>query len=146
MASFNKYQCFVEHLAEGVHTLNTAGNGGDTLKVALTNDPPDAAADTVRADISELSTANGYTSGGITVTINTSGQSGGTYSLTVSNDPQWTGSGGGFGPFRYVVLYNDTPTSPADPLIGWWDYGSSVSCLASETFTVDLAATIITIV
>jgi len=141
VASFNKYDIFVEHLAEKVHNL-----GSDALKVMLSNTAPNAGTHTVRADSTELGTANGYTSGGIAVTVNTSSQTAGTYSLTVTGDPQWTGSGAGFGPFRYAILYNDTPTSPVDPLIGWWDYGSSVSCLASETFTVDLAATIITIV
>ena len=48
---------------------------------------------------------------------------------------------GAVGPFRYVVIYNDTPTSPADPLIGWYDYGSSISLASGETFTVDFDAT-----
>jgi hypothetical protein len=39
------------------------------------------------------------------------------------------------------VLYNDTPTSPADPLVGWWDYGSSITLLDTETFTVDFDGT-----
>jgi hypothetical protein len=39
--------------------------------------------------------------------------------------------------FQYVVLYNDDPTSPADPLIGWYDYGSSVTLNNGETFTID---------
>ena len=42
------------------------------------------------------------------------------------NDVTFTAAGGSIGPFRYVVLYNDTPTSPADPLIGWYDYGTNL--------------------
>jgi hypothetical protein len=45
----------------------------------------------------------------------------------------------GFGPFQSTVLYNDTPTTPADPCIANWNYGSSISLLASETFTWDTA-------
>jgi hypothetical protein len=57
----------------------------------------------------------------------------------------FTASGGSFGPWRYAVLYNDTPTSPADPLIGWWDYGSSVTTQTGETVTIDFGASIYTV-
>jgi hypothetical protein len=55
----------------------------------------------------------------------------------------FTALGGSFGPFRYVILYNDTATN--DPLIGWWDYGSSITCNDGETFTVDFGTSIIEI-
>ena len=48
---------------------------------------------------------------------------------------------GAVGPFRYVVLYNDTPTSPADPLIQFWDYGSDITLADGETFLLDVSAT-----
>ena len=67
-----------------------------------------------------------HTSGGSTVTITGSSQTGGTYTL-VGNDLVFTASGGTIGPFRYADLYNDTPTSPADPLIQFLDYGSNVA-------------------
>lgn len=139
MASYVKYQAFVEHLAEKVHNL-----GSDTLKIALTNSAPNVSTHSVRADIGELTTGGGYTSGGATVTVTASSQSGGTYSLAQSADVTFTATTG-FGPFRYAVLYNDTPTSPADPLIGYWDYGSPITLAAAETFTVDMGATILTI-
>lgn len=133
MATFNKFNAFVENVAEKVHNL-----GSDTLKVALTNTAP-AAANSVFADLTEISAGNGYTAGGTAATISASAQSSGTYKLTLA-DVVFTASGGSIGPFRYVVLYNDTPTSPADPLIGYWDYGSSVTLAAGETFTVDFNA------
>lgn len=140
MASFNKVNAFVEHLAEKVHNL-----GADTLKILLSNDAPSAALDAVKADLTtELGTSGGYTAGGAAVTVTASSQTGGTYSL-VGNDVVFTASGGTVGPFRYAVLYNDTPTSPADPLIGWWDYGSSITLNDGETFTVDLGASILTL-
>ena len=85
-----------------------------------------------------------YTAGGATVTITASSQASGVYSL-VGNDVVITASGGSVGPFRYAVLYNDTPTSPADPLIAFWDYGSSVTLASGETLTVDFGSNILTV-
>lgn len=138
MASFNKYNQFVQDLASAVHQFQTGTT--HVLKVALTNTAPNASTHAVRADITELTTAGGYTSGGLTVGTITGAQTSGTFKLTGGTDPVFTATTG-FGPFRYAVLYNDTPTSPADPLVGWWDYGSSVTLAASETFTVDLDQT-----
>jgi hypothetical protein len=138
MAAFVKFEAFSEHLAEGVHNLDTG-----TLKVLLSNDAPSAAGDAVKADLtSELGTAGGYTSGGADAQ-NATSRSGGVTSVT-GVDIVWTETGAGIGPFRYAVLYNDTPTSPADPLIGYWDYGSSITLAAGsgETFTVDFGASI----
>lgn len=136
MASYNKYQCFVEHLAEKVHNL-----ASDTLKVMLSNTAPDAAADTVRADADEIAAGNGYTAGGNIAAQASSEQTSGTYKLTLNDPATWTAAGGSIGPFRYVILYNDTPTSPADPLISYWDYGTSITLNIGETFTADLDGT-----
>lgn len=139
MATFNKYNQFVTDLASGVHQFQTGTT--HVLKVALSNTAPNAATHTIRANISELTTSGGYTSGGISVgTITGSQITAGTFQLTGGTDPVFTATTG-FGPFRYAILYNDTPTSPVDPLIGWWDYGSSVTLAAAETFTVDIDQT-----
>jgi len=127
MASFNKFQPFVENLAEKVHNL-----GADQLVVALTNVAP-SAANGVLADITQVSYT--YCSSRNITTVS-SGQSGGTYKLTLQ-DLVLTASGGSVGPFRYVVLYNDAPSSPLDPLIGWYDYGSSITLNDGETLTID---------
>lgn len=134
MATFNKFNSFVEHVAEGVHNL-----GSNTLRVMLTNSAP-VATNTVKADLTDISAGNGYTAGGNTITITSSAQTSGTYKLVLA-DTVFTASGGSIGPFRYAVLWNDTPTSPVDPLIGWYDYGSAVTLAATETFTVDFDAT-----
>lgn len=134
MASFNKFHQFVADVASGVHQLQTGTS--HVLKIVLTNTAP-TASNAVLADITQVANGNGYTTGGISVGTITGAQSSGTFKLTGGTDPVWTASGAGF-TARYAVLYNDTPTSPADPLIGWWDYGSSVTLAAGETFTVDL--------
>lgn len=135
MATFNKFNAFVENLAEKVHNL-----GGDTLKVALTNSAPSASNSTL-SDITEIT----YTyCSARTITISSSSQTSGTYSL-VATDLTLTASGGSVGPFRYVVVYNDTPTSPADPLIGYYDYGSSITLADTETFLIDFGSSLLTL-
>ena len=132
MAAFNKFQSFVEALAEKVHNL-----GADSLKVMLTNTAP-VAANSVKANLTEISSGNGYTAGGTAATISSSAQTSGTYKLVLA-DVVFTASGGSIGPFRYAVLYNDTATNKE--LIGWWDYGSAITLASGETFTVDFDAT-----
>lgn len=130
MAVFNKFNQFVEDIAEKVHNL-----GADTLKVALTNTLP-TSADAILSDITEISAVNGYTAGGNATTITSSAQTSGVYKLVLT-DVVFTASGGSMGPSRYAVLYNSTPTSPLKPLIGWYDYGTSITLLDGETLTVD---------
>jgi hypothetical protein len=137
MASFNKFNQFVQDVCSGVHQLQTGTT--HVLKVALTNTAP-TAANAVIADITQVANGNGYTTGGATVGTITGAQSSGTMKVTGGTDPVFTATGA-VGPFRYAVLYNDTPTSPAKPLIGWWDYGSSVTLATGETFTVDIDQT-----
>jgi hypothetical protein len=114
-------------MAEKVFNLQT-----DTLKVMLTNSAP-VATNTVKANLTEISAGNGYTAGGTQAVVSSSSQTSGTYKL-VLNDVVFTATGA-IGPFRYVVLYSDTAAN--DELIGWWDYGSSISLAIYETFTVD---------
>jgi hypothetical protein len=133
MASFNKFNSFVEALAEKKHDL-----GADTLKVLLTNTAP-VATDAVKADLTEISAGNGYTAGGATASITSSAQTSGTYKLVLGDPATWTASGGTIGPLRYAVLYNDTATN--DELIGWWDYGSSITLADGESFAVDFDGT-----
>lgn len=127
MAAFNKFNQFVQDLAEKVHNLST-----DTCNVYLSNAAPSASGDLIKTDMAEISTGNGYT--GPVDTQNTGAETGGTYTLT--GTMVVITASGAVGPFQYVVLYNDTPTSPLDPLIGWWDYGSALTLQAGETFSI----------
>ena len=127
MASFVKFNSFVEALAEKVHNL-----GADTLKVALTNTAPNAT-DTQLSQITQIANGNGYTTGGTAASLTSSAQSSGTYKLVLA-DVVFTATGS-MGPFRYAVLYNDTATN--DELIGYWDRGSSITLSDTDTFTWD---------
>ena len=138
MAAFNKFEQFVEDLGNKVHDL--VGTD-DTLAIYLSDATPSASADAVKADLAEISTGNGYT--GPQDTQNNGSETGGV--LTVTGTDIVITATGSVGPFRYVVLFNDTPTSPADPLIGWWDYGSELTLAASETFTIDFGASLFTV-
>lgn len=132
MATFTKFNSFVEALAEKVHNL-----GSDTLKVMLTNTAP-SASNTVKADITEITAGNGYTAGGTAVTITASSQTAGTYKL-VGDDVTFTASGGTMATWRYAVLYNDTASN--DELIGYFDNGSTVSLADGNSATIDFSAT-----
>jgi hypothetical protein len=134
MAAYNKFNCFVEDIAEKIHNL-----GADTLKVALSNTLP-VATNTVLANITQIGPGNGYTTGGNTATLSTSAQIAGTYKLVLA-DVTFTASGGNMNAFQYAILYNDTPTSPADPLIGWYDYGTAIIITSGNSFTLDLDQT-----
>lgn len=131
MASYNKFNSFVEALAEKVHNL-----GADTLTVALTaaaNAP--VATNTQLSDLTEIT----YTyCSARDITITSSSQTSGTYKL-VLQDLVLTASGGSVGPFRYVVIYNNTATN--DELICWFDYGSEITLADTETLTIDFDPT-----
>lgn len=138
MAAFNKFRQFVEDVAAGVHNLKTGTS--QVLKVMLTNTLP-VNTNAVKVDITEIAAGNGYTAGGATVGTITGAQALGVFKCVGGTDPVWTAAAGTIGPFRYAVLYNDTPATPAKPLIGWWDYGSAITLNDTEPFTVDLDQT-----
>lgn len=130
MASYNKFDSFVEAIAEKKHDL-----GSDVLTIALcaaANAP--VAGNSVLADLTEIAYTNCSSR---VLTLTSSSQTSGTYKL-VLEDLLLTASGGPVGPFRYVVVYNDTAAN--DELIGWYDYGSDVTLLDTETFLIDLNA------
>ena len=127
MATYNKFQCFVEDLAEKKHNL-----ASDTLKVAFSNasNAPSASADAVLGDISTIATTN---LDSVTLTVSSSSQTTGTYKLVVA-DKTLTATGD-VPAFRYVIIYNDTAAN--DELICWYDYGSEVTLASGDTFKLD---------
>jgi hypothetical protein len=130
MATYNKFNQFTKDLIDGIHDFDA-----HTFKVMLTNVAP-VATNSVKGDLTEITAEHGYSEGGSTTTITTSTSSG-TAKATAS-DVTITASGGTIGPFRYAVLYNDTAAS--DPLIGWVDYGSSITLQNTELIVIDFDA------
>lgn len=127
MAAFQKFNSFVEAMAEKAHNL-----GADQIVVALcaaANAP--VPTNTVLANLTQISYTNLSSRN---VTTSSSAQSAGVYKLTLA-DLILTATGGSVGPFRYAVIYNDTASS--DELIGFYDYGSDLTLGNGETFTVD---------
>ena len=125
MATYTKFQDFTEQLVEGIHDFDA-----HTFKIALTNSAPNAT-DATLSQITQIANGNGYTTGGTATTITTSETTG---TMTVQGTEVVFTASGSMGPFRYVVLYNDT--SASDNLVAFWDYGSSLTLATSETFTV----------
>lgn len=134
MATYNKFQDYAEQLNRAVHNWAT-----HTFKAGLTNGAP-VATNTIYANITEITAGNGYTAGGMTLDTVSLTETTGTAKVTIA-DEVLTASGGSIGPFRYVPIYNDTATSPADALVCWYDYGSGITLLTGETFTIDFDAT-----
>lgn len=137
-SSFTKFQDFVEQLGKGVHNFSS-----HTFRAALTNTAPTASTDTTLSNITQISATGGYTAGaggGYLLDGVTWSETGGTAKLVIT-DEVITASGGSVGPFRYVVVYNDSATSPADALIGYYDYGSSITLADTETLTIDFDGT-----
>ena len=135
MAAMTKFQSFVEAVGRKLHNLNT-----DVLRVALSNTAP-VATQTVLDLVTNHpppAAANGYPTGGNTPTNSGYTQTGGVGKLILV-DTVFTATAGGIGPFQYVILYNDTAAS--NELIGFYNYGSSITLAVNETFTVDFDAT-----
>jgi len=143
MATFRGFNNFVADLCNGGN-LNLSS---DTIKLGLTATSPNVADTDLDTSLSpdklistsnaiEIASGNGYSEGGGTVTITTASQSGGTYTLA-ANQVVFTASGGAITAFRYLYLYDNTAGAAGTrPVIGWWDYGSSLTLNAGDSLTV----------
>jgi hypothetical protein len=134
MASYTKYNTFVDEVSKAGHNLQTA-----VFKCALTNTAPTAATDTVwNTTVAPApAAANGYTAGGNTLTTSSASTTSGTFKLVLA-DTVFTASGGQIGPFRYAIIYN---SSASNKVVGYYDYGSSLTLNSGDIFTVDFDGT-----
>lgn len=128
MASYNKFNAASENLVESINLNSDA----IVLGLCAAGSAP-VATNSVLADLTVISYTNLSSR---SVTTSSSSQTSGTYKLILT-DLTLTASGGSVAAFRYVVLWDDTPTSPADPLLGWYDYGSALTLADTETLLVD---------
>jgi hypothetical protein len=137
MATYTKIQDYVEQLSKAVHNWSS-----HTFKAVLCNTAP-VVTNTILSDLTQISTAGGYTAGaggGLALDTVTLTEASGTAKVTIA-DEVFTASGASVGPFRYVAIYNDSATSPADALVCFFDYGSSITLADGESFTIDFDAT-----
>jgi hypothetical protein len=137
MASFNKVNDFV---VNAVHNMDLQS---DQIAVALTNTAPGSESSNPVSDgngiVGNLTQISYTNCSSRNVTTTSSSQTSGTYKLVLA-DLTLTASGT-VGPFRYIYIFDDTVTSPADPIIGYYDYGTSLTLNSGDTFTLDFSPT-----
>ena len=134
MASYNKFQQFVEDLSKGVHNFTSDATCSVTVALCAAANAP-VATNSVLANLTQISYTN--LSSRIVTGITAEHTTG---TVTFTADDLVLTASGAVATFRYVVLYNDDPTSPADPLICWYDYASDVTLASGETFTLDFTS------
>lgn len=141
MVAFNKVNGFSQDLSQAKHNF---ASGGQTFNGMLSNTAT-VATNHLYGDISatELTTTGGYTVGGAASAMSDS-STGGVETVSAASIT-WTGSGAGMGPFRYLTIYNVTQTTPLKPLVSWFDYGSSISLNAGDTFQASWASGFFTV-
>lgn len=132
MASPTFFNSFFETLTEVVNC------GSDQFVVALTNNAnaPSASSHSTLSDLTTISYTNLSSRN---LTTSSSSQTSGTYTLVLA-DLTLTASSGSVAAFQYLVIYDDTPTSPADPLCGYYSYGSDLTLGDGESLTLDFAS------
>lgn len=146
MATFQLYGKFPANAMGGEASGDAAQMDllSDTLKMTLhtSSYTPDIDADEAFATATnELSTANGYTANGVTLTTKTmSYNATGNVTTFSCDDISWTASGGSL-VFRYAVLHDDSIGTgpPIKPLIGYIDCGAQ-TITTGNTFTLDVTA------
>ena len=129
--SLNKFNCLGVDLAHGKHDWSV-----DVIKILLTNTLP-TVGQTIRSNITEITPQNGYPANGLTLTTTSSSQVSGLYKLILADFT--LSATGTIGPWRYAVMYNSTSSS--QPLMGWYDYGVSITMTNGEGFLFDFDGT-----
>lgn len=135
MATFVKFEVFPKDILAGVHDF-----ASDDFRVVLTNVAPVVATDEVLADLTQIADGGGYLAGGYALANEALSEAAGVAKF-LGDDYTITAAGGSVGPFRYVCIANNTPTSPADPLCWYYDYGESITLADGESLSVDFDGT-----
>ena len=137
MATFTFIDAFKDFQGACVPDIDLTN---DQFTMYLSNELPVVATDSPKTGIANITEQNGYTETNLTTTWAETAGGSGIFRLANNADVSWTASGGSFGPFQYVVVYDNTTTTPLDLLVGFWDVGSATTITVGNTFTVDLDA------
>lgn len=137
MATFQFFDEFKRYSMDGTIDLDT-----HSFRSILSNTGPTLGTNTIKADITETGAGNGYTANGVALSSITWAETGGGTGIWqwTAADWSWTAAGGSIAAFRYIIVFDDTPSSPAKPLVGMLDYGSALTLTDGNTFTVDVGA------
>lgn len=143
-ATFTKANDWIRNALNGTVDLDA-----DTFRIALSNTAPASEASNplsdgngVLANVTQIS----YTNYSDDLTVDrqlqgiTSTQTAGVYMLDSTVNFTVTASGGSLAGFRYIYIYDDTSTSPADPIIGVWDYGSTLTLASGDSAPITFDA------
>ncbi len=130
MPAFTMFDEFKRYLGDGTIDLDT-----HTFKAVLSNVAPVTGTNTVLVDITQIAATGGYAPVTLTsVTWTETGAGTGIWRFDCA-DIAWTATGAAIPTHRYMVVFDDTPTSPADPLVGHVDRGSSADIADGSTRT-----------
>ena len=133
MPAFVEPDILSEDMANKIHDFNS-----DSFRWILSNTTPTVGATFLRTNVTQIATSGGYTAmtdgaGGLatTVSFSRSGQT-----TTVATTQVVLTATGAVGPFEWIVLINDTPTSPLNPVVGWVQLTAPVTMALNDTFTI----------
>ena len=145
MATVSKINDFLLNLNEAIDIDD------DSIELAFSNTAPASETSNPTADTNGILgnvTQISYTNWSDDLTVDrvltaatlTHTQTGGTFTLDYGADIVITASGGAIATWRYIYLWDDTVTSPVDPLIVVWDHGSGITLADTDTATLQFNA------
>jgi hypothetical protein len=135
MATWARPDIFSRNLTEKVYDLDS-----DVFRFVLSNTAPVAGSTNLLSDVTQIAAGGGYTqmtdgAGGLLATMATLSSSGQVTTVALNGNVVLTASGA-VATFRYIILIDDTPTSPFNPVVGWLDHGTTITMAATDTYTI----------
>lgn len=135
MATWTRPDVFSLNLANKVYDLDS-----DTFRFVLSNTAPVAGTTNLLSNVTQIATGGGYTqmtdgAAGLLATMSALSSSGQVTTVALASNVVLTATGA-VGTFRYIILIDDTPTSPLNPVVGWLDHGVAITMAATDTYTI----------
>lgn len=135
MATFTRPDVMSLNLSNKVYDGDS-----DTYRWTLSNTAPVLGSTNLLSNITQIATGGGYTqmtdgAGGLLATMSALSSSGQTTTWAQSANVVLTASGA-IATFQYIIMVDDTPTSPLNPVLGWLNHGSAVTPAATDTYTI----------